>query len=110
MGIAQSSRSVTSQFSVRGGRRAPRPWKPGRRGAVVLAVVRTGVLEASHPAIASHGLESGVELRPENGMNLVGADCGGHEGFGELQKARTGFQTLSDAGDDRQSLPRASSQ
>ena len=25
-----------------------------------------------------------VELRPEDGTNLVGADCGGHEGFGEL--------------------------
>ncbi len=25
-----------------------------------------------------------VELRAENGTNLVGADRGGHEGFGEL--------------------------
>ena len=30
------------------------------------------------------GGSAAVEFRPENGTNLVGADRGGHEGFGEL--------------------------
>ncbi len=36
------------------------------------------------PRLRPTGRSAPVELRPENGTNLVGADRGGHEGFGKL--------------------------